>query len=172
MSTTTHDFKERLAWSLTARHEVFWDAVYRKAFPSLARTEIITDLALQKLGVDRLLVLGNGIELTVDEKKRECADPGDILLEYRHEGHYNADGWMEKDATIDYLAYAFIPNRRCYLFDWRMLRRAWLCHKDEWMARFRHIKSNNERYVTWCLAVPTDVLQRAVLSASVIEVDP
>lgn len=172
MTTHRTSFKRDLAWSLEAGHEAFWDAVYRKAFPSTARTQIITDLKLQRLGVDRLVVLSNGIELTIDEKKRSMSDTGDILLEYRHEGQYNAEGWMEKEATIDYLAYAFIPDRRCYLFDWRMLRRAWCQHKDEWLLRYQHIKSdkNDGRYVTWSLAVPTPILQRAVLSASVIEV--
>jgi hypothetical protein len=170
MSTQLHDFHERNSWSLSKGHEPFWFAVYQKAFPSLVSADLVTDLKYQRMGVDRLLALGNGIQLTVDEKKRECTDTGDILLEYKHTGLYNADGWIEKDLTIDYLAYAFIPNRRCYLFDWRMLQRAWCQHKNEWMLKCQHIKSPNKRYETWCLAVPTPILQRAVLSATVIEV--
>lgn len=170
MSTTPHDFNERNRWSLSKSHEPFWCAVYEKAFPSLVSAELVTDPTLQRAGVDRLLTLGNGIKLTVDEKKRERADTGDILLEYRHEGLYNADGWIEKDLTIDYLAYAFIPNRRCYLFDWRMLRRAWLHYKDQWLLKYEHISSQNKSYKTWSLVVPTDVLYRAVRSASIIEV--
>lgn len=170
MSIQPHDFNERKNWSLDKGHELFWSAVYEKAFPSLVSAELVTDIALQRTGVDRLLTLGNGICLTVDEKKRERSDTGDILLEYRHEGLYNADGWIEKDLTIDYLAYAFIPNRRCYLFDWRMLRRAWLHYKDRWLLQYEHIPSPNKSYKTWSLAVPTDVLYRAVHSASIIEV--
>lgn len=170
MTTHTHDFNERNAWSLQARQEAFWEAVYQKAFPSIVKCELIKDLANQKNGVDRLLTLANDITLTIDEKTRERADTGDILLEYKHEGLYNAPGWIEKDLTIDYLAYAFIPNRRCYLFDWRMLRRAWVRYKDVWMVQHRHVVGQNQTYKTWSIAVPTDVLQRAVLTASVIEV--
>ncbi len=167
---STHDFIERNRWSLAARQTAFCTAAYHKAFSSLVRCEPITDLTLQRLGVDRLLVLSNGIELTVDEKIRERHDTGDILLEYRHEGQYSAPGWIEKDLTIDYLAYGFLPSRRCYLFDWRMLRRAWVQHKDSWLGQYRHIQAPNNTYTTRCVAVPIPILQQAVRTASVIDV--
>lgn len=168
---TVHNFDERNTWSLAAGDERFWAAVYTKAFPSLVQCEAITDLKLQLLGVDRLLTLGNGIALTVDEKKRDRFDTGDILLEYEHRGGYNKPGWIEKEATIDYLAYAFIPSKRCYLFDWRMLRRAWCHYKDTWLVRYNHVPAKNRTYTTWSLAVPVDVLYTAVRTASIIEVD-
>lgn len=173
MSTQFHSFKERNAWSLAAKQEAFWEAIYQKAFPSLVKCEPVTDRALQLQGVDRLLTLSNGITLTIDEKARERFYSNDILIEYRHEGEYNAPGWIEKDLTIDYLAVGYVPSRRCYLFDWRMLRRAWIHYKDAWMPKYEHksAKNDNGRYTTWSLIVPTAELQRAVTTASVIEVD-
>lgn len=171
MSTQIHSFAERNAWSLAARQESFWEAVYVKAWPNIVKCEPVTDRALQLRGVDRLITLSNEITLTVDEKSRQRHDTGDILLEYLHEGQYNAPGWIEKDLVIDYLAYGFVPSRRCYLFDWRMLRRAWLHYKDTWLLRYDKKPADNGRYVTWSLAVPTATLQRAVMTASIIEVE-
>ncbi len=171
MSTAIHSFKERNAWSLAAKQEAFWEPVYQEAFPTtLVKCEAITNRTLQLLGVDRLLTLTNNITLTVDEKARERTDTGDILLEYLHEGQYNRPGWIAKDLAIDYLAYGFVPSQCCYLFDWRMLRRAWMHHEGTWMSKYPKIPAANNGYTTWSLAVPTRVLHDAVRAASVIRI--
>lgn len=123
----------------------------------------------QYLGIDRVVYLSSGKTLYVDEKLREQVY-SDILLEYLSNDATGSPGWIEKDLLIDYMAYAFLPNRRCYLFDWRMLRRAWRHFKDEWMAFYDHCPAKNPGYTTWSLAVPTRVLLKAVKNASIIEV--
>lgn len=76
---TPRRFADDLAYSLKFSEEVFWQAVYRRAFPNLIHTELCGELDKQKQGVDRVLYLSNGNVLYVDEKKRE-KDYGDILL--------------------------------------------------------------------------------------------
>ena len=113
--------------------------------------------------------IANGHTLYVDEKKR-AKDYSDILLEYVSISTIGAPGWMEKDLSIDYLAYAFMPSRRVHLFPWLMLQRAWQHYKNEWIRKFRTIKAQNNGYETWSIAVPVDVVRTAVSLASIIDV--
>lgn len=165
-----HDFRERLAWSEQASTEPFWDAVYRKAFPNLVNhMPCLGDTASQRQGIDRVIHLSNGKTLYVDEKKRDRVYD-DFFLEYVSVDRTRAPGWMEKDLSIDYLAYAFMPTRRCYLLPWLMLRRAWLAHKELWMDTYQHKPGENDGYVTWGVCVPIRVVQSAVRSAWIIDV--
>lgn len=167
---TVHDFKERLAFSEAASTEPFWDAVYRKAFPDLVnhmQTTGATDS--QRSGIDRVLHLRNGRTIYIDEKKREQEYP-DILLEFVSVDTTGAPGWIEKDLAIDYLAYAFMPTHRCYLFPWLMLRRAWLHHRDEWKREYRIVVAQNKGYKTLSVAIPISVLRKAVSIAQIIDV--
>lgn len=170
MITTPHDFRERLAFSEAASAEPFWDAVYRKAFPDLVNHMQTTGAtASQRSGIDRVLHLRNGRTIYIDEKKREQEYP-DILLEYVSVDTTGAPGWIEKDLTIDYIAYAFMPTHRCYLFPWLMLRRAWLHHGNEWKRQYRIVVAQNKGYKTYSVAIPTNVLRKAVSVAQIIDV--
>ncbi len=176
-SSVVHDFQERLAWGEKASDEPFWNAVYRKAFPNLvSQVTCPGDVASQRMGIDRVLVLANGRTLYVDEKKRS-KDYGDVILEYISVDTNNAPGWMNKDLSIDYLAYAIIPEKRCYLFPWHLLRRVWLHFGRQWIAKgeqqsdgFRIVKARNRNYNTLSVAVPTELLQRQLRRATVIDV--
>jgi hypothetical protein len=166
-----------LAYSHKASDESFWEAVYREAFPdfvgflpNLDRNEA------QFRGVDRVILRGNDQVLRVDEKKRG-RDYGDVLLEYLSVDTAGKAGWIEKDLAIDYLAYAFMPSRKVYLFPWLLLRRAWREHGGEWKRLgdqeregFKTCKAQNDGYQTHSVAVPLDKLFRAISRASVIEV--
>ena len=171
MSAVTHDFRERLAFSESASAEPFWDAVYRKAFPSLVNHMQTTGATTsQRMGIDRVLHLSNGQTITVDEKKRE-REYSDILLEYISNDKTGAPGWIEKDLAIDYLAYAFMPTQRCYLYPWHMLRRAWIHFSPEWKQLYRPVAAQNAGYTTWSLPVPIPILRSAVGRAMIIDVD-
>ncbi len=172
--TDARDFHADNRYSLAASEEAFWLAVYRKAFFNLASQELCTDLALQRQGIDRILRLSNGHTLRIDEKKRAREYP-DILLEYTSNLERSTPGWIEKDLQIDYLAYGFMQSQRCYLFPWPMLRRAWLHFAPQWKAKYSppvvaRTRVGNATYQTISVAVPTDVLRRAVSTASVIDV--
>lgn len=172
-----HDFQKQLQWSERAGHEPFWEAVYRKAFPNLVNLMPAGgDYESQRQGVDRVLLLSSGQVLKVDEKKRLERWP-DILLEYVSVDRTNKPGWMECEKQIDYVAYAFMPDRRVYLLPWHLLRRAWIVHGEQWkqwgedkVNGFRTVKAKNDGYFTWSVAVPIEKLYAAVNRASVIEV--
>jgi hypothetical protein len=170
ISAPLHDFQERLLWSEDASGEPFWDAVYRKAFPNLVNhMQCNGNTTSQRMGVDRVLHLSNGRTLYIDEKKRE-REYDDILLEYVSVDSTGAPGWMEKDLSIDYLAYAFMPSKRCYLFPWLMLRRAWMRFGEDWKQQHRIVQARNNGYSTWSVAVPIAVVQQAVRRAMIIDV--
>jgi hypothetical protein len=173
MPSAVHGFREKLAWSEAQRDEPFWDAVYRKAFPNIVNhMPAPGDVASQRMGIDRVVLLANGKTLYIDEKKRG-KEYGDILLEYVSVDRTGAPGWIEKDMSIDFLAYAFIPTGRCYLFSWPLLRRAWELNGDGWKERYSPpIRARNRDYDTLSVAVPIPVLQRAIARSLVIDIAP
>jgi len=167
----THDFKERLNWSEEQSDEPFWEEVYKKAFPNMVSLAMCPgDTQSQRLGIDRVVVLSSGRVLKIDEKKRAKVY-SDILLEYVSVDRTGALGWIEKDLQIDYLAYAFMPIKRVYLFDWCMLRRAWDHYKDKWMAEYQPKEAQNSTYKTISLPIPIKVLMDAVSTATIIQLE-
>lgn len=170
MTIIPHDFQKSLKFSEKASHEPFWDAVYRKAFPGMVNHMLCSgDVPTQRMGVDRLIYLNNNRELRVDEKKRLRAYP-DILLEYISNDRDGAPGWMEKNLVIDYLAYAFMPTQRVYMYDWLTLRRAWVANAVAWKKRYKPVIAQNVGYKTLSVPVPIGVLQKAMYEATCIDV--
>lgn len=164
-----HDFQSALAFSERASEEPFWDAVYRKAFPTLVNHMPASgDTASQRMGIDRIIVLASGQTLNVDEKKRR-GEWKDILLEYISVDTTDTPGWIEKDLAIDYLAYAFMLSRRVYLFPWLMLRRAWNEFGAVWIATYSRVEAQNKGYRTISVAVPIEIVRQKVSLASVIQ---
>jgi hypothetical protein len=164
-----HDFRERLNFSEVASDEPFWLAVYRKAFPTMVNCMLTSGRTEgQKLGVDRVIYLANNRIIRIDEKKRE-KDYDDILLEYVSVNTTGAPGWIEKDLAIDYIAYAFMPSKRVYLFPWDMLKRCWLNYRTEWLNKYKIPPAQNRGYQTLSVAVPIAVLKEAVRAAAIIQ---
>lgn len=178
----THDFEASLAWGESASEEQFWEAVYFRAFPgivSLSRSGR-DNVAQRVLGIDRYVHLSSGKTLAIDEKRRR-KDWGDVLLEWMSDDVSGAPGWIEKDLQIDFLAYGFVESKRCLLFCWPMLRRAWLRFGDEWKQKaeqgadgFKVVVADNVgrsggRYRTHGVAVPTSELLAAVKNAAIID---
>ena len=169
-NTHRHDFRERLDWSESQKDEPFWDAVYQKAFPNIVNhMPAPGDVASQRMGIDRVVFLANGRSVLIDEKKRG-KEYDDILLEYISVDTTGAPGWIEKDMAIDFLAYAFIPSRRCYLYSWPLLRQAWEANKERWLTLYRPVIARNRDYSTYSLPIPILVLQRAIARSQVIDV--
>jgi len=167
-----HDFARSLAWGECQKDEAFWDVVYRKAFPNLVNhMPTPGDVASQRMGIDRVIFLANGRTIQIDEKKRG-KEYGDILLEYISVDTTGAPGWIEKDLAIDFLAYAFIPSGRCYLFSWPLLRLAWQTNRERWKALYRPVIARNQRYKTFSLPIPIPELQRCIARCLIIDVQP
>lgn len=165
-----HDFEDQLEWSERAGDEPFWEAVYKKAFPNMVTCVACTgDTKAQRRGVDRLVYLSNDKVLRIDEKKRKKVYD-DILLEYVSVDTTGAPGWIEKDLAIDYLAYAFMPIQKVYLYDWPMLRRAWQAYGERWKRKYTPpVPARNNGYITYSVAVPIPILNTAVADARIIQ---
>ena len=164
-----NDFKECYQIAEDGRCEPFWNDVYKKAFPNITnhmpgKKEYCHS---QKMGVDRIIYLENGKVLTLDEKVRTRVYE-DIALEFLSNDMSGAPGWMEKDLAIDYLAYAFLPIKTAYLFDWRMLRLTWVKFKNQWKKEFPVIKAENATYHTHCVCVPIRVLRVECSKSAII----
>lgn len=175
--TVTHDFHDQLAYSEQASCEPFWDAVYRKAFPNMINHMMCPgDTKSQRMGIDRVLFLANGMTIAIDEKKRK-KDYGDIALEFISVDTKGSPGWMEKDLAIDYLAYAIMPTKHCYLFPWQTLRRVWAERGEKWKTwgmegknGFSISKAPNRGYFTHSVCVPKASLFAAINHASLVDV--
>ena len=164
-----NDFYEDLAFSTGASLEDFWGDAYRIAFPDMVRYETCEDLDWQRLGVDRVIYLSSGHTLHIDEKTRRKVYH-DIVLEYVSNDRYNTPGWIEKNLSMDYLAYAFLPTRKVFLFPWQPLRRAWETNKSNWLAKYRNVRAPNHGYNTLSVAIPIIELRREVAQAMVVTV--
>lgn len=125
----THRFDESMRWSEGVSGASDLDHFYRGHFPDLVQTTAIRSGSnvFQKNGVDRVLFLGNGKQITVDEKFRK-KDYGDFLCEewsvWRGDGRVdNAIGWtLDPSKTCDRIAWIIVPTRRACLLPYDLLR--------------------------------------------------
>lgn len=165
---TVHNFKTSLAKSMEYSDAPWWLEVYRSAFPNLASCVCVRDDGwAQRGGIDRVLTLKTGLTITVDEKVREKDWP-DILLERWSDEARKTPGWAQKDLACDFIAYAFVPSRTCYLLPTLGLQRAWRQNGKDWIAQYPEIRADNRTYVTVSVAVPIQTLLNAISDATVI----
>lgn len=167
-----NDFNECYEMAESGKCEPFWEEVYKRAFPNMTnqmRGKQSTCLSQQN-GVDRIIFLENNKTINIDEKVRK-ETWNDIALEYISNDKKNTPGWMEKELFIDYLAYAFLPIKTAYLFDWRMLKRAWVFYKESWIKKYHKVKALNKTYTTISVAVPIEDLRNACSIAAIIRLD-
>ena len=160
--STIHSFKERLEFSEAQADLPMWEQVYKAGFPTLiAMNRIEKDAWGQRSGIDRILTLECGKTLLVDEKVREKDWP-DFLLEYWSNLERRTRGWVAKGLACDYIAYAFLPSKKCYLLPFQQLRTAWNKNHADWVDRYPCVDAANERYTTRSVGVPIDVVLNAV----------
>jgi hypothetical protein len=163
-----HDFRESLARSESYVDAPWWLDVYRSAFPGLqAAVSVRQDGWAQRGGIDRVLTLKCGRTFTVDEKVREKDWP-DFALERWSDEARQAPGWVQKPLACDFIAYAFVPSRTCYLLPVPPLQRAWRLFGRHWIASYKEVRAQNRGYVTVSIAIPKPVLLRALGEAMTI----
>lgn len=175
---TVHNFKDSLALSKENEDSPWWEPVYRQAFPGFASMlSVRGDGWAQRGGIDRVITLKSGKTLTVDEKVR-AKSYGDILLERWSSREAKTPGWVQKDLACDFIAYAFVPDQRCYLFPFIQLRAAWVANGRHWIDRaaqgeggFRAVLADNGSYNTESIAVPIPELISAIHQAQVVSWD-
>lgn len=166
---TAHSFTDSLGESRAWSDAPWWGEVYRNFFHNFeSMTCVRNDGWAQRGGIDRVITLSSGKCISVDEKVRS-KDYGDILLEYWSDKGRKVPGWVAKDLACDFIAYAAIPTQRCYLLPFLTLRKAWRANGKRWVNTYRvvdaHNVRNGNRWVTRSVAVPTDVLLKAINNA-------
>lgn len=162
---TVHDFATSLAFSESYADAPWWLDIYRRAFPNLvSAVSVRNDGWAQRGGIDRVLTLACGRTYTVDEKVR-ANDWPDILLEQWSDEARRSPGWVQKPLACDFIAYAFAPSRRCYLFPVAPLQRAWRQRGRQWIEAFGHRRARNPGYVSTSVPVPIETLLPALTEA-------
>lgn len=176
----THNFRESLERSHRYADAPWWTEVYERFFPDCQVQDMRKDGWWQRAGIDRRVHLANATTVTVDEKVRERDWP-DFALEAFSEWTTDRDrqkrGWMWT-AACDYLAYAFVPSRTCYLLPMRELQRAWESDWRDWwrlaakrQGGFRFADAPNEShwgsYTTRSICVPKPIVFDAISKAMV-----
>lgn len=172
---TVHNFSRSLALSASYADAPWWRVVYDAFFPGYAAmVNVRDDGPQQRAGIDRVITLETGRVVRVDEKVR-AEDWPDFLLEVWSDFQNRKPGWIAKDLECDFIAYAFIPSRRCYLLPFLTLRVAWKRHGREWSDRaqlgapgYRVVRADNGRYTTVSIAVPIADLLDALSGAQVM----
>ncbi|MGH9932137.1 MAG: hypothetical protein ACREA9_23285 [Pyrinomonadaceae bacterium] len=175
-----HNFDESLASSHAAEVLPFWEECYRSAFGKYfaAMVSHRDDGEHQRAGIDRSVVLTNSKQILIDEKVR--FEPWkDIALEYVSNDRTNTPGWVCKPLRADYIAYAVAPLGICYLLPVIQLPSAWDIHGDDWKGKaatrqqgYKNVRAPNPSYFTLSVAVPVDVLFRAIGSGLRVRFTP
>jgi len=171
-----HNFNDDLALSKSYEDAPWWTAVYDIAFPGhLSAVSVRNDGWAQRGGIDRVVTLSSGKAISIDEKVRHRSY-GDILLEQWSDHELKKPGWMQKDLACDFIAYAFVPDERCYLLPFLTLRAAWLRFGAGWISSardgkngFRFVDAKNPGYFTRSIAVPIPDLLSAISQAQIID---
>ena len=177
--STVHNFATSLRRSEVQVDATWWEAVYRKAFPTMAAmVPVRQDGWAQRGGIDRIIILASGKEIKIDEKVRD-RDFNDVLLEYWSNTERRIPGWIAKDLACDFVAYAYLETQRCFLLPFPLLRRAWKQHGREWVEKaesqeeeFRKVVARNQGYITTSVAVSWNVLSEALTDSMVICFSP
>lgn len=171
-----HDFKADLEFSRNNASLDIWEKIYRLAFPLFKGMSYVTEKPKQLAGIDREVLLKNGKVITIDEKVRR-ENWNDFLLEYWSDKEREVLGWICKPLQCDYLAYAFLPSKRCYLLPFDLLQRAWKKNAKAWHEQaksnrgYKVVEANNPNYTTVSLAVPIDIVLNSIKEAMLIHYD-
>lgn len=163
--SVVHSFADSLERSYAWSEQL--DEVYWRCFPHLAQIEAVTDVELQKQGVDKILTLTNGKQIYIDEKARDV-DYGDFLLEEYSVEESKTVGWLGRDKLTDYVVYVVKPARRAYFLPFLLLQRAWCRYYGEWAKQYRVPSADNGAYHTSNLAIPKRVLFDGLLEAETL----
>lgn len=149
--TTTHG--QTYSIDQKARREVYFCS---KCFPGSARQE----------SEERCLEIIKGVNL----KCEWCGghSVSDILLEVTSNDRTGTPGWARKPLLCEFVAYVFVPIRRCYMLPLVPLQRAWARFGEEWTTAYGTRAARNRGYNTINVPVPVPVLLRAMSKSMVV----
>ena len=174
-----NDFKKDLEFSHSASDDPMWTIIYGRAFPGFkSMTDNRCDSQMQRVGVDRTLIMRSGKAVYIDEKARRpdkytgtesFKNNIDIMLEYVSNDRKKSPGWSEKDLFCDYIAYNIIAIKRCFLFPVPQMQSAWFANKEAWLNLYGTRAAKNYGYKTLNYPVPYKVLYREILGLFHVE---
>ena len=151
------DFDLDLKYSLESGESEMFDKFYFRVFRNLDKVETVSDLVLQKQGIDKKLHFKNTKVVLIDEKKRR-KNYGDILLEEWSNEERKIPGWLGGSKLTDYIVYATMDTKKIYLLPFLLLQKVWVKNYAELKQKFGVKRSNNSFYTTSNIAVPTDLI--------------
>jgi len=155
-------FQQDLAFSHKAEDLPIWKQIYQKAFPGFLEMISYRESGdHQKAGIDRGVYLKNAKEVLVDEKVRR-QDYGDICLEFISNDYTQSPGWVCKPLRADFIAYAILPAKKCYLLPVYQMQQAWLNNGEKWKKKHGIIKAKNIGYSTHSCTVPVNELFKEI----------
>lgn len=159
------DFSSDDAYSKTFSEAINWDEFYKGYWPDCT-TELVSDLNLQRLGVDRKIRVPSRRRLfLVDEKMRRQDYGADLCLEEWSQMWPPLDkpsprwkvGWSIDDKKIcDFIAYG--TPKRAYLIPFELLRLTMKRFLPAWKQVYpmKDVR-NRPGYVTRNWIIPWDV---------------
>lgn len=184
LPTNAHEFKNMLEVADMNSGLLQLEVFYREAFPHLETIEKVSDVSMQRQGIDTIITVAGGKKYYFDEKIR-THDYGDILLEEwsvwynyprihgREINQYEAvpkgcrnglvPGWISGKKQTDYIAYIIKPSRKAYFLPFLLLQRAWLGNYCKWIKEYGRIPTSTQeeghiKYYTTNIPIPTGVL--------------
>jgi hypothetical protein len=185
-TTDYHDFKQQLEYANVNTTPSKLLVFYKSVFPWLSSVEKVTDLGLQKQGIDTVVKFPSGKEIYFDEKVRS-KDWGDILIEefsvWRNYPYLNGNeidrfefpvgwkrfglkpGWISGEKITDYITYIIKPSKKVYFLPFLLLQAAWCKRYREWLAIYGRKPASNKGYKTTNIPIEIDVLYRAIYEA-------
>jgi hypothetical protein len=152
-----NDFANDLRFSLDSSNDDFINKTYQKIFPHVIEIQKVTDLKLQKSGVDKIFITDSGKAILVDEKIRRKWY-GDILLEEFSDYERKTKGWIGREKHTDYIAYIILPTKTLYLLPFLLLQKVWIENYDYWLKEYGRRYAINESWKTSNIPIPTNVL--------------
>ena len=156
------NFQQDLKFSHAQSEQPFWREVYKQAFPDMINmTDVRKDGWAQRAGIDRIITTASGSIYRIDEKTRRHAY-NDFLLEFISNDVKQTPGWICKDLDCQFIAYAILPQKHCYLWPVVPLQRAWKQNGENWIKQYGYRYAQNQGYRTINCPVPMVELMRKI----------
>jgi hypothetical protein len=165
-----NDFQDDLEFSLDTSNEQFIDLVYKRLFPHISDIQKVTDLKLQKQGIDKIFITDSGKRILVDEKIRRKWY-GDILLEEYSDYDRKVVGWLGKEKYTDYIAYIVLPAKLLYLLPFLLLQKVWIKNYHCWLKEYGRKFAYNSTWKTSNIAIPINILLNEIRMSMQNELD-
>ena len=171
-----HRFSNSLNWEQkTSRSNMVARGYAQMVYPEVIVDTFWCQNGRQHQGLDKILTLENGGQITIEEKFRRKSY-SDIALETWSNLESQVQGWCVKEIMSDIVTYWIVPRRKFYVLPSQQLRRALSENRSQWencaesrVRGFRFADAPNEGYTTRSICVPLHVLKN-YLSIRIIEV--